>query len=152
MVYRLHGLSPAEVYICTDAGLLCWNGQELTEFEGPDDEPLGVLVLSREELLVVGDGVHHWSDKAGWTDLESPVDSHAAEMMSLGEDVFIPTLDGVLRLRSGEFDIVVESRCNKVLSVGNAILAAGTGGLVSFDGKSWLRLFLPVVVSEEDPL
>ena len=148
MVYRLHGLVSNEIYICTDAGLLLWDGVRITEVEGPDDEPIDVLILSEEEMLVVGDaGVYHWTDVADWEDLESPLEEVAGGMALWDNDVFIPSLEGVLRFHDGVITSVGKFSCNNLLSVGNALLAAGAEGglLVSRDGEEWSEVALPQV-------
>lgn len=151
IVKRIHGLSPDEVYVCTDDGLLCWNGKELKEIEGPDDELRGVLVLSDQKILVTGDRLHLWSDKEGWRVLDSPAgEDHTHAILPFGDDIFIGTLEGILRLRGSKLEIVLDSFCNTLVSVGDAIIAAGDESYL-FDGKQWVLIQLPKLAFGEDP-
>ena len=151
MTYRLHGLILDEIYICSDAGLFLWNGTKLTEMEGPDDEPSAVLVLSKTEMLVVGEsGLYHWIDSAGWGEIESPLEEFASGIINWNGDVLIPALDGIARLHDGIITKEAEFSCNSLTNVGNAVLAGGAdGGLfVSHDGKKWSEISLPNVDSD----
>jgi len=143
IVHGIHGLSPNQVYICTDEGLLCWNGNEIIELEGPpDDEPLGVLVLSETDMLVSGYDLYLWSDKGGWTILDSPTESHTTAMLSFGDDVFIGTREGVLRRRSNKLEMVTDVFCNDLINVGDGIIASGDA-IYLYDGRQWTQLWLP---------
>lgn len=148
MTYRMHGLSPKEIYICTDSGLLLWDGEVFEEVEGPDDEPSAVYVLSDSELLVVGDsGVYLWTEELDWQELESPTDEVANGITAWGKDIFIPSLEGILKFHDGVITKVDKFSCNKILNIGNAILAAGSEGglLMSQDGVGWSEINVPQV-------
>lgn len=145
MVSRLHGLSSDEVYICTDDGLLCWNGTELIKKEGPDDDLRGVIVISEQEILVTGDRLHLWSDEEGWKKLDSPgEEDHTLAICPFGDDIFIGTLNGVVRYRNGGMEMVTSEFCNILADVGDAIIASGDEAYLFEDGQ-WKRLRLPSV-------
>jgi hypothetical protein len=151
-IYRLHGLAPDEVYICTDAGLYLWNGAELLEKEGPDDEVLDVFVRSPTELVAVGDGVHLWSDEGGWKRLKSPFRQHSVGLCLAGDSLFIPSRHGVLCLRGAVLEKVSDLPSGQLIGLGNQIVAAGReGGLAYFDGRNWRRLPLPRLRPSENP-
>ena len=151
-IYKFHGLSPTELYFCADAGLYEWNGKDFTSLEGPDDELLGVLVLSNTEMIAVGDYIHHWSDDKGWQILESPVDNHAGGVVAWENSVLIPTLEGVLRLHSNQLEFVSDFSTNGLVNVGNGVIAFGADeGLSLFDGVSWRQITLPSVRPGEVP-
>lgn len=151
IVHGLHGLSPDQVYVCTDEGLLRWNGEELVELEGPpDDEPLGVLVLSKTDMLVSGYDLYLWSDKGGWIVLDSPAESHTIAMLSFGDDVFIGTTEGVLQRRSNKLEMVTDVFCNDLVNVGDGIIASGDATYL-YDGRQWTQLWLPKLEVGEIP-
>jgi len=145
-VLFLHGLSPTELYCCADSGLYLWDGKEFSQLEGPDDELLCLYVVSSKKLLAVGDYVHLWSDEIGWKQLKSPTDSHSGLIAVLDDDVFIPTLDGILRLHAGQLEFVSSFCTNGIFHIGNGLIACGAdGGLCIFEGKNWKRITLPFV-------
>lgn len=152
IAYSLHGLKADEVYICTDEDLLCWDGTELTEVEGPDAS--GVLVISDNEMIAVGStGLYHWTANSDWKKVKIPTKSVAIGIVRWNNDVFIPTSEGVLCLRDGVVNKVNNFRCNRIMDIGDALLATGgQGGLiVTTDGVDWTEVSLPEVGSNEGP-
>lgn len=150
IVYSLHGLKVDEVYICTDEDLLHWDGTELTEVEGP--EASGVLVISDTEMIAVGStGLYRWIVNGNWKKVKIPTKSVANGMVCWNNQVFIPTSEGVLCLREGVVSKVSDFRCNRILDVGDALLASGgQGGLhVTTDGMAWSEISLPEIESTE---
>ena len=151
-VTRLHGLSLDEIYICTDDGLLCWNGKEIIEIEGPDDDPVGVIVLSKNKMIVAGyDGLYQWSSESGWKSLDSPAEEPTVATLFFMDDIFFGTTDGVVRLRDDKLELVCEFFCNQLVSIGDAIIASGPDEAYLFDQKTWKRLQLPKLGFEEEP-
>lgn len=150
-VTRVHGLSPDEVYICTDDGLLCWNGSELTEVEGPDDEPVGVIVISKNEMLVTGyDGIYLYRDGEGWEVLDSPASGPTVATLAFMGDIYVGTTEGVVRLRDNKLELVCEFFCNQLVSIGDAVIASGMDDAYLFDQKTWGRLQLPMLGLNEE--
>jgi len=152
-LYGLHGLTPKEVYICTDAGLYLWDGKQLEATDGPDDDELNnLLVLSSTELIAVGENVHMWTDKKGWRELKSPCDDVAAGLCQSGSDVFIPSLEGILQLKDGKLKKVSAFGSNPLVAIGDHVIAAGTdGGICRSDGPKWTRIALPKLAQSENP-
>jgi hypothetical protein len=150
-VTRLHGLAPDEIYICTDDGILCWNGKEIIEVEGPEDDPVGIIVLSKNDMIVAGyDGLYQWTTKSGWKTLNSPAEEPTAATLSFMDDVFFGTTDGVVRLRGEKLKLVCELFCNQLVSIGDAVIASGPDEAYLFDQKKWHRLQLPKLGYEEE--
>lgn len=148
IVYRMHGLSQDEVYITTDEGLLCWNGSELVELEGPEYEATGVLVISESEMLVTGGDLFYWSDETGWQTLSSPAERHTIALISFVAAAFIGTANGVLRYESGELELVTDYYCNNLMNIGTGVIATGDANLL-FDGESWNKLNIPELDIQE---
>lgn len=151
MIQNLHGLSPDDVYICTDAGLVHWDGKELSLVEAPDDNLLlSVLVLSDDEMLLAGKKLYCWTEKTGWKKLKSPAKTHTVAMVKWNNDVWIGTSDGVLRRSGNKMELVTKAHCNGLFDLGTGLLADGDEILL-FDGKAWNQLTLPKLAVEEIP-
>ena len=140
-LYRLHGRSADEVYVCTDAGLYLWNGQTFAPREGPDDEIIDVFVRSETELVAVGDGVHAWSDALGWSELKSPFGQHSVGLCSLDNSLYIPSRSGIARLTGTVLEKVCATPSGQLVAVGHRVVAAGRDrGLTVGTGNRWQRL------------
>jgi hypothetical protein len=147
----IHGLVSDEVYLCTDAGLFLWNGKKFDSVEGPeDDEILNVRVRSETDLVAVGDEVHIWTEKKGWRQLKSPLEDLAVGLCQAGDDVFIPSLEGILHLMGDKLKKVSAFGSNALFSIGSCIVAAGADGGVNIgDGTKWSRIPLPKLAPKE---
>lgn len=150
-LYGLHGLTPSEVYLCSDAGLFLWDGKEFESVDGPEDDELSnVLVVSPTEIIGVGDGVHVWTDKKGWRQLKSPCDDVAGGLCRLGRDIFIPSLEGIMQLKDGKLKKVATFSTNPLVAVGDNIFGAIVGGgICRYDGTTWTRIAVPKLASGE---
>ena len=149
-VWRLHGLTPSEVYICTDAGLMLWDGHSVRAIDGPDDEIFDVLVLSPTELIAVGEDAHRWVDGKGWSKIRSAVKDLAQGMCLYQNQVMLPGLDGVGRLEGNEIKRLAKFSSNQLIACGETLMAAGSdGGLSIFNGTDWVRIKLPKLAPGE---
>ena len=149
---RVHGLRADEFYACADAGICRWDGEQLALIESPEDDILDVMVLSENELLAVGERAHRWRDNEGWSELESPTEDHARGMCRLGGEIYVPSLDGVLRVEGDELTMISPSPSNLLVPIGKGIVAARVGGGAwYFDGKTWARVTLPTLAPNENP-
>ena len=149
-LYRLHGSSADEVYVCTDAGLYLWNGAVLAQREGPDDEIADVFVRSATELVAVGDGVHLWSDALGWKQLKSPFGQHSVGLCSVGDSVYIPSRSGIARLTGTTLEKVSGTPSGQLVTVGDRVVAAGRDRGISFQAANgWQRLSLAPPATEK---
>ncbi|GAB4549890.1 MAG: hypothetical protein Tsb007_00540 [Rhizobacter sp.] len=143
-IYRLHGLDENEIYLCTDAGLLLWNGKTVTPVDQPDDELLDVLVVSPTELIGIGDEAHRWVDGKGWKTLRSAVEEFSQGLCWFQEHIVAPSLDGVARLEGNEFKRISKYSSNQLVPCGDVLMAAGAdGGLAAYNGSAWIRIKLP---------
>jgi hypothetical protein len=149
-LYRLHGLSPDEVYVCTDAGLYLWNGTVFAPRLGPDDEIVDVFVRCATELVAVGDGVHLWSDALGWKQLKSPFGRHSVGLCSVSDSVYIPSRSGIARLTGMTLEKVSGTPSGQLVPVGGGIVAAGRDRGMSFlTDRGWQRLQLAPPAAEQ---
>jgi hypothetical protein len=147
MTFGLFGLSPDSIYVCTAGeGLHRWNGRGFDFVEMPyPEEPSGVLVTAPDDLLVTADDLHLRRD-GEWSTPEHDGGKTTIAVAQLGEDAFIGTRKGVLRLHHGELTLTPLGFCNILAGVGNAVIAAeGFEGpqVHVFDGRSWRSLDLP---------
>ena len=149
-LYRLHGRSANEVYLCTDAGLYLWNGQTFAPRESPEDEIADVFVRSATELVAVGDRVHLWSDGAGWTELKSPFKQHSVGLCSVGSSLYIPSRSGIARLIGTDLGKVCATPAGQLVALGDRVVAAGRDrGLIVGSGEQWKRVSLALPAAAE---
>lgn len=149
-VWGLHGLSPDEVYVCSDAGLLLWDGVRLREVEGPDDEITDVLVVSPTELIAVGETVHRWVDGQGWTLLRSDLKDPTTGLCLFQGQVMVPGLDGIGRIEGTHLKRLSKFSSNQLIACGDTLMAAGAdGGLSIFNGVDFVRIKLPKLAPGE---
>ena len=149
-VWRLHGLKPNEVYVCTDAGVMRWDGRAMRQIDGPDDEIFDVLVLSPTELIAVGEEAHRWVDGNGWSHVRSALKDLAQGMCLFQNQVMLPALDGVGRMEGNEIKRLSKFSSNQLISCGDTLMAAGAdGGLSVFNGTDWVRIKLPRIAPGE---
>ena len=149
-LYRLHGRSAEEIYLCTDAGLYLWNGQTFAPQEGPDDEIADVFVRSASELVAVGDGIHVWSDGAGWTQLKSPFKQHSVGLCSLGDSLYIPSRSGIARLTGRDIEKVSATPSGQLVAFADHVVAAGRdSGLSVRSDNRWQRVPLVLPAAAE---
>jgi hypothetical protein len=150
-MWRLHGISFDDVYVTTDAGLFRWNGDSIEAVEGPDDEVIDVMVTSPGELLAVGERVHRWRDGEGWSELDSPAETHARGMCRADGRVFIPSRSGVFLVDGDQLVQVFDFASNLLICMAGEIIGAGTrGGACRYDGQRWLKVELPAVPPMEN--
>lgn len=143
VVYRLHGLSPDEVYITTDYGLWRWNGSEIEQADGPEGDLSGVLVLSEGEMIVTDDFLHRWTLQEGWQEIDSPgEDDHTVAVTMFQGCAHVGTLRGVVRLDGAHTELLNETPCNLLASVGDGLIAGRDHTLLLYEGK-WQTLPMP---------
>lgn len=143
-LFRLHGLTADEVFVCTDAGIYVWDGKAFASKKGPDDDEIrSVFVRSTTELVAIGDAVHLWSDVFGWQQLKSPFGQHSVGVCSSGDSLYIPSRWGILRLSDTTLEKASAVPSGRLVAVGNQVVAAGRDCGISFGaGNRWQRLTL----------
>lgn len=145
IVLNMHGLSSREVYICTDQGLLLWNGKTLEGVEGPKrEEPMGVLVISDQEMWVAGDDkLWRWTSVSGWKSVKAPTEDFACSILQFHDEILVASLDGVVVGRHGHFQIGNPAECNTLIQLGDRVVAGGLAETHIYDGKEWTPWIIP---------
>lgn len=150
-VHKCHGLDSDEVYVTTPSGILLWNGENLVELEYPGEYPRGVLVLSKNELLVVGnENIHIWSDEKQWVSLPTPASSHGNSILRFRNTIFISTLEGVLKYEDGKVEWANRFICISLFDLGDGVLSTSSDASYFYNGEDWQRVLLPSFVKDEN--
>jgi hypothetical protein len=152
-IYHVHGLSPNEIYLCSDVGLLLWNERKFSEVEGPTgNNPKSICVLSQNKIIAAAKYLDCWSEASGWTRVKTEYQNFRT-LLPLGNEVFAGTPEtGVIRLHPGTPDRTTELfNCLRLCSLGNGILAVGKNCSYLYDSRSWRKLQLPVCRMDEIP-
>ena len=150
-IFHLHGLSSSEVYLCGDNGLLLWDGQAISEVEGPEEcNPSGICVLSNQSIITVAKYMHTCSESSGWNMIETEYEDFQA-ILTVKNEVFAGTSEsGVVRIFPlPPTQVTTEFDCLRLCPLGGGILAAGTESCHLYDGKTWVRLQLPRYKTED---
>lgn len=150
MVFRLHGLTPTEVYITTGYGLWMWDGNALGPVEGPEGDLSGVRVVSDDEMVVTARPLFRWTTAGGWKEIGSEDQRHTIAVELFGGHVYVGTAFGVVRLDGDKRVLVTEIFCNLLVNVGDHLVAAGDKTLL-FDGQRWRPLDLPMLARGQTP-
>jgi hypothetical protein len=150
MVFRLHGLTPTEVYITTGYGLWMWDGKALGPVDGPERDLSGVRVVSDDEMIVTGQQLFRWTTAGGWEEIGPASQRHTIAVELFGGNVYVGTASGVIRLDDDQSILVTEVYCNVLANVGDHLVAAGDRTLL-FDGQRWRPIDLPVLARGQTP-
>ena len=151
-LFGVHGLRPEELYVCSDTGLLLWNGQQ---FQPLEDRPVSIV----EAILVHGDEIYagnrflvHWTKATGWQRWQPTLVSPTA-IIDIDDAIIVSTFKhGVTERNGGQFVSVTPPHMALELQrIGDGAFAMGDDqSYIRLDGR-WQRLVMPGCVVGQLP-
>jgi hypothetical protein len=145
MATDLCGNGENELYITTEDSILLFNGDTFEEMDVPaNEEPHGILVRD-DEMLITCSTIYSWdNNESVWVETETPLAPSIA-MSYFDDEVYIGSLNGVMRLQSGIVEQVASFKCNSISNVGDGLLAFAKFKPTPFlfTGQVWSPIQLP---------
>lgn len=151
-LYGLHGLHIEQLHVCSDKGLLTWNGSTFQEADDPEDATVKSILVRESDILAGEDDLLRWTEEQGWQHV-APRLPDVTALLAVGRRTFAGTFEqGVLEEVDGRFVAATPPfMCLALQRVGDAAFARGDKRGFVFAGTQWLALELPACEAGRAP-
>jgi hypothetical protein len=151
-LYGVHGRSPDELYVCSDAGVLLWTGTRFEELEDDPRSPVKAIRIVGDEIYAGGRFLLHWTKASGWQRWEPAVRNPTA-IIDIGGVVIVGTFQkGVMERQGAAFGPVTRAfMCLDLQPIGHGAFATGDDGTFVRAAGRWQEVAMPLCAVDQLP-
>ena len=143
-VFSVGALSAAEIYVCSDIGMLLWRPAGFQQLADRPRPIMKEIVVVEEEIFAGNDRLFHFAKGAGWKRWE-PTLADVTALIEVDGAIVAGTFEkGVFERRDGAFVAVTRPfMCLDVQRVGDGAFAVGDGAAFARVAGTWREQVLP---------